>query len=100
MPIVNRIAALADDMTAWRHDFHQHPELLYEVPRTAGFVADKLREFGCDEVTTGIGLTGVLGAIRGRKTDSGQAIGLRADIDALPIEEASGVPYASKTPGL
>src|ERR1700742_3156688 len=100
MPIVNRIAALSDDMAAWRHDFHEHPELLYEVHRTAGIVAEKLREFGCDEVVTGIGRTGVVGVIRGRKNGSGRTIGLRADMDALPIEEASGVPYASKTPGL
>src|SRR5690242_8811948 len=100
MPIVNRIAALADDMAAWRHDFHEHPELLYEVHRTAGIVADRLREFGCDEVVTGIGRTGVVGIIRGRKSTSGKTIGLRADMDALPIEETSGVPYASKTPGL
>jgi hippurate hydrolase len=100
MPIVNRIAALADDMAAWRHDFHEHPELLYDVHRTAGIVADKLRDFGCDEVVTGIGRTGVVGVIRGRKSTSGKTIGLRADMDALPIEETSGVPYASKTPGL
>jgi hippurate hydrolase len=100
MPIVNRIAALSDDMAAWRHDFHEHPELLYEVHRTAGIVADKLREFGCDEVVTGIGRTGVVGVIRGRKSHSGKTIGLRADMDALPIEETSGVPYTSKTPGL
>jgi amidohydrolase len=100
MPIFNRIAALEDDMTAWRHDFHEHPELLYEVHRTAGIVADKLREFGCDEVVTGIGRTGVVGVIRGRKAGSGRTIGLRADMDALPMEEMSGVPYASKVPGM
>jgi amidohydrolase len=100
MPIVNRIAALTDEIAVWRHDFHQHPELLYEVYRTAGIVADRLREFGCDEVTTGIGRTGVVGLIHGRNTASGRVIGLRADMDALPIEEASDVPYASKTPGL
>jgi amidohydrolase len=100
MPIVNRIAALTDEIAAWRHDFHEHPELLYDVHRTAGIVAERLREFGCDEVTTGIGRTGVVGVIRGRSNDSGRVIGLRADMDALPIEEASGVPYASKTPGL
>jgi amidohydrolase len=100
MPIVNRIAALADDMTAWRHDFHEHPELLYEVHRTAGIVADKLREFGCDEVVTGVGRTGVVGVIRGRKAASGKTIGLRADMDALPMQELSGVPYASKIPGM
>jgi hippurate hydrolase len=100
MPIVNRIAALADDMAAWRHDFHEHPELLYEVHRTAGIVADKLREFGCDEVVTGIGRTGVVGVIRGRLGTSGRTIGLRADMDALPLEETSGLPYASKIPGM
>jgi hippurate hydrolase len=100
MPIVNRIAALSDDMAAWRHDFHEHPELLYEVHRTAGIVADKLREFGCDEVVPGIGRTGVVGVIRGRKNGSGKTIGLRADMDALPMEETSGVPYASKIPGM
>jgi len=100
MPIVNRVAALSDDMAAWRHDFHEHPELLYEVHRTAGIVADKLREFGCDEVVTGIGRTGVVGVIRGRNSASGRTVGLRADMDALPITETSGVPFASKTPGL
>ncbi|MBR1192514.1 M20 aminoacylase family protein [Bradyrhizobium sp. AUGA SZCCT0160] len=99
MPIVNRIAALSDEMAAWRHDFHENPELLYEVHRTAGIVADRLREFGCDEVVTGIGRTGVVGVIRGRKSTSGKTIGLRADMDALPIEETSDVPYASKIPG-
>src|SRR5256714_3596116 len=100
MPIVNRIAALSDEMAEWRHDFHEHPELLYEVHRTAGIVADRLREFACDEVVTGIGRTGVVGIIHGRKSASGKTIGLRADMDALPITETSGVPYASKTPGL
>ncbi|MGY3549737.1 amidohydrolase [Bradyrhizobium sp. USDA 4472] len=99
MPIVNRIAALSDEMAAWRHDFHENPELLYEVHRTAGIVAEKLRAFGCDEVVTGIGRTGVVGVIRGRKSGSGKAIGLRADMDALPIMEAADVPYASKVPG-
>jgi hippurate hydrolase len=100
MPVINRVAALSDEMAAWRHDLHEHPELLYDVHRTAGIVADKLREFGCDEVTTGIGRTGVVGVIRGVRSNSGKTIGLRADMDALPITETSGVPYASKTPGL
>jgi len=100
MPIINRIAALTDEMAAWRHDFHEHPELLYDVHRTAGIVAERLREFGCDEVVTGIGRTGVVAVIRGRQSGSGRVIGLRADMDALPIEEVSGVPFASKTPGL
>jgi hippurate hydrolase len=99
MPIVNRIAELADEVAAWRQDFHQNPELMFEVHRTAGVVADKLREFGCDEVATGIGRTGVVGVIKGRKGD-GPTIGLRADMDALPIPEATSVPYKSSTPGL
>src|ERR1700712_5126999 len=100
MPIINSIAALSDEMAAWRHDFHENPELLYEVHRTAGIVAERLREFGCDEVVTGIGRTGVVGVIRGRNATSGRTIGLRADMDALPILETSGVPFASKTPGV
>jgi amidohydrolase len=100
MPIINRLAEFADDMTVWRRDFHQHPELLYEVHRTAGVVADRLRAFGCDEVVTGLGRTGVVGIIRGRKQSSGRTIGLRADMDALPIVETTNLPYASLQPGL
>ncbi|MCL8486374.1 MULTISPECIES: M20 aminoacylase family protein [Bradyrhizobium] len=102
MPIVNRVADLQPDIQAWRRDIHSHPELLYEVHRTAAFVADRLREFGCDEVVTGLGKTGVVGVIKGRKPGNGEVkvLGLRADMDALPIEEATGLPYASKTPGL
>ena len=99
MPVVNRIAAMANEITAWRHDFHEHPELQYDVHRTAGIVAEKLKAFGCDEVVPGIGRTGVVGVIRGRKSASGKVIGLRADMDALPIQEITGLPYASKTPG-
>jgi len=99
MPIVNRVADLHAEITAWRHDLHAHPELLYDVTRTAGTVAEKLREFGCDEVVTGIGRTGVVGVIRGRKGKSNKVIGMRADMDALPIEEATGLPYKSTVPG-
>lgn len=99
MPIRNRFAELHKDITAWRQDFHQHPELLFDTHRTAGIVADKLRAFGCDEVVEGIGRTGVVGVIRGRKTGSGKVIGLRADMDALPIHEETGLDYASTTPG-
>jgi hippurate hydrolase len=100
MPIVNRIAALHGEITAWRRDIHAHPELLYDVQRTAATVADKLKSFGCDEVVTGIGRTGVVGVIRGGKGGGrGRVIGLRADMDALPIEEASDVPYKSTVPG-
>ncbi|KPQ07050.1 MAG: hippurate hydrolase [Rhodobacteraceae bacterium HLUCCA12] len=99
MPVKNRFAELLPDITTWRRDFHEHPEILYEVHRTAGIVAEKLRAFGCDTVEEGIGRTGVVGVIRGRKTGSGKVIGLRADMDALPIHETSGAPHASKTPG-
>ena len=100
MPIVNRIADLHGEITAWRHDIHAHPELLSEVHRTAASVAEKLKSFGCDEVVTGIGRTGVVGVIRGSKPDDGgRVIGLRADMDALPIEEATDLPYRSTVPG-
>jgi hippurate hydrolase len=103
MPIVNRVADLQPDIQAWRRDIHAHPELLYDVHRTAAFVADRLREFGCDEVATGLGGTGVVGVIKGRKPASRDAdvktIGLRADMDALPIEEETNLDYASKIPG-
>jgi amidohydrolase len=99
MPIINRVADLADEIAAWRHDIHRHPELSFDVHRTAAVVAERLKEFGCDEVVTGIGRTGVVGVIKGRSTGSGQVIGLRADMDALPIEEATDVPYKSSIPG-
>src|SRR5215468_2729944 len=99
MPVVNRIADLHPDITAWRRDLHAHPELLFDVKRTAGTVAEKLKAFGCDEVVTGLGRTGVVGVIRGRKGSTGKTIGLRADMDALPIEEANDVPYKSTVPG-
>jgi amidohydrolase len=99
MPIINRVADLADEITAWRRDFHENPELLYDVHRTAGIVAEKLKGFGCDEVVTGLGQTGVVGIIKGRSNASNRVIGLRADMDALPIEEATDLPYASKVPG-
>ncbi|MCM2454842.1 amidohydrolase [Rhizobium sp. CG4] len=88
------------DVVQWRRDLHAHPELQFEVHRTAAFVAQKLTEFGCDEVVTGIGRTGVAGVIKGQKQVSGRVIGLRADMDALPIEEETGAPWASKTKGV
>ena len=102
MPIVNRVADLQPDIQAWRRDIHAHPELLYDVHRTAAFVADRLREFGCDEVATGLGRTGVVGVIKGHRPAGGdiKVIGLRADMDALPIEENTKLAYASKTKGL
>ena len=99
MPIKNRLAEMHDEITAWRRDIHAHPELGFEVHRTAALVAEKLREFGVDEVVEGVGRTGVVGVIRGRATGSGKVIGLRADMDALPMTEITGAPYASQTPG-
>ena len=99
MPVKNRFAELLPEITEWRRDIHAHPEILFEVHRTAALVADKLKEFGCDEIVTGIGRTGVVGVIKGKTDKSGKVIGLRADMDALPIIEATGVEYASKTHG-
>ena len=98
MPVHNSIASFHADMTAWRHDLHQHPELALAEHRTSGVIQARLRDFGVDEVITGLAGTGVVGVIRGR--EPGGAIGLRADIDALPITEATGLPYASTTPGV
>ncbi|HRP79632.1 MAG TPA: amidohydrolase, partial [Aquamicrobium sp.] len=98
MPILNRAAELHDEVTGWRRHLHAAPELLYEVHGTAAFVAARLAEFGCDEVVTGIGRTGVVGLIRGGLGD-GATIGLRADMDALPLTEITGKPWASRTPG-
>src|SRR3569623_201469 len=102
MPIVNRISEFQPEITAWRRALHAHPELMYEVHRTAEFGATKLREFGCDDVATGIGRTGVVGRIKGRKParDGGlKVVALRADMDALPLEEETGAPYRSTVPG-
>ncbi|WP_370276623.1 M20 aminoacylase family protein [Roseovarius indicus] len=99
MPVKNRFAEMHDEITAWRRDIHENPEILFETHRTSALVAEKLEAFGCDEVVTGLGRTGVVGIIKGQKADSGKVIGLRADMDALPIHEQTGVEYASKTPG-
>ncbi|MBD9374888.1 amidohydrolase [Rhizobium sp. ARZ01] len=96
MPILNRAAELQDEIAGWRRQIHQHPETMFAVEKTAAFVADKLQEFGVDEVT-GIGRTGVVGLIKGRA--AGRTIGLRADMDALPITETTGKPWASTVPG-
>lgn len=98
MPVKNRFAELHADITAWRRDIHAHPEILYDTHRTSALVAEKLRAFGCDEVTEGVGRTGVVGVIRGQGAGA-RTIGLRADMDALPIHEATGLDYASATPG-
>lgn len=99
MPVKNRFAELLPEITAWRRDLHENPEILFETHRTSAIVAEKLAEFGCDTIETGIGRTGVVGVIRGRTDTAGKVIGLRADMDALPIVEATGLEYASKIDG-
>src|SRR5262249_29566237 len=98
MPIVNRVADLHDEIKEWRRDFHAHPELRYGVHRTAGSVAEKLKSFGCHEVVPGIGRTGVVGIIRGRKAGS-KGSGMSRDMDAVPLEGETGSPYKTTWPG-
>ena len=98
MPIKNRLAEMHAEITEWRRDIHAHPEILYETHRTSALVAEKLKEFGCDEIVTGLGRTGVVGVIRGKTDTKGAVIGLRADMDALPMQEQTGLPYASTIP--
>jgi len=97
MPVINRIAALAPEMEEWRQWLHRHPELEFNLPQTSAFVAERLREAGVDEIHTGIAKSGIVALIRGAKP--GPVIGLRADMDALPIDEITGAPYASEHPG-
>jgi amidohydrolase len=96
MTIDPAIAAFASDLTAWRRDIHAHPELGFEEERTSAIVAARLKEFGC-EVTTGIGKTGVVGTIR--VGNNPRAVGLRADMDALPMDETNTFEHASKHKG-
>ncbi len=98
MPVKNRFAEMQDEIIKWRRDIHENPEILFETHRTSALVAEKLQAFGCDDVVTGIGRTGVVGVIHGKSDKSGKVIGLRADMDALPIHEQTGLDYASKTP--
>jgi hippurate hydrolase len=99
MAVKNRFADFHDEITAWRRDFHENPELMFDTVRTGRIVAEKLREFGCDEVVEGLAQTGVVAVIKGKSNASGKVIGLRADMDALPIIEQTGLDYASKTQG-
>ena len=94
---VSRI--IADEAKTWRRDIHQHPEILFDLPRTSAKVAEKLREFGCDEVVTGIATSGVVAVISGHK-GAGKTIALRCDMDALPMSEQTNLPYASKVPNM
>ncbi len=98
MPVINRIAEYQAEMAAWRQDLHAHPELALQEVRTSQVVQAKLQEFGVDEIITGMARTGVVGVIKGR--GEGGSIGLRADMDALPIQEETGLPYASRNHGV
>jgi amidohydrolase len=97
MALVTEITRMAEEMTTWRHDIHAHPELAYQEERTSALVADKLESWGI-EVHRGLGVTGVVGVVRGREPD-GPSIGLRADMDALPMEETTDVAYRSTVQG-
>jgi amidohydrolase len=98
VPILNRAIELQHEIAAWRHQLHMYPELLFDTHQTAAFVEQKLKAFGCDEVVKGLGRIGVVGVIRGRHGE-GPNVGMRADMDALPIAEETGLGYASKNPG-
>ena len=101
MPVLNRIAAYAEEMKAWRRHLHAHPELGFDCHDTAAFITDRLRDFGVDEIHTGIATSGIVAIIRGQGGDDPNAptIGLRADMDALPIHESTGADHASTIPG-
>ena len=98
MPVVNRIAEFAEDMKTWRRYLHQIPELEFDLPKTSAYVAERLREIGVDELHEGIAQTGMVAIINGQ--GEGPTIGLRADMDALPIEEETEAEYASTHPGM
>jgi hippurate hydrolase len=97
MPVINRIAGYAEEMAEWRRWLHRNPELAFDCHRTAAFVAERLRAFGVDEIHEGIATTGIVAIVNGQ--GPGPTVGLRADMDALPIREMSGAPYASETEG-
>jgi hippurate hydrolase len=97
MPVINRIADYADDMKTWRRHLHTHPELALDCPETAAFVVARLRDFGVDEIHEGLARTGVVAIINGQ--GAGPTVGLRADMDALPMTETTGLNYASARPG-
>jgi metal-dependent amidase/aminoacylase/carboxypeptidase family protein len=99
VPIKNRLAELMPEIAGWRREIHMKPELGYDLPMTTAMVEEKLREFGIDEIVTGIGRSGIVGVIRGKSDTRGYTVGLRADMDALPMTEATGLPHASQIEG-
>jgi len=98
MPTIEAFPELQTEVTEWRRDLHANPELNYDVHRTAALVAERLNAFGCDKTISGIGRTGVVGIIRGKADSRGRVIGLRADMDALPIQETTGCPTPLRFP--
>ena len=98
MPIINRIANFAEDMNQWRQELHSNPELKFDCYETASFIVERLKEFGINEIHTGIAKTGIVAIINGKK--DGETIGLRADMDALPLQEIKDHPYKSKKDGI
>jgi len=98
MPIKNRLAEMMPEIAAWRREIHQNPEILFDLPKTTALVEAKLRAFGVDEIHTGIGQSGIVAIIRGKSDSRGYCVGLRADMDALPMQEHTGLPHASRTP--
>lgn len=100
MPIKNRLSQLQEEIVGWRRDIHAHPELRFQEHRTAALVESKLQSFGCDEVVSNVGKTGIVGVIHGRQNTTGKVIGFRADMDALPLQEMTGLPHASTSPGV
>ncbi len=99
MPIKNRLAELMPEIAEWRREIHMNPEILFDLPRTTALVEAKLKEFCVDEIHGGIGRSGIVALIRGKSDTRGYCVGLRADMDALPMTEETGLPHASQTPG-
>jgi hippurate hydrolase len=99
MPVINRLADYQADIAAIRQDLHEYPELQYDLPRTTAKVVEHLKSFGIEDITTNIGQSGIVAVIEGKTNTSGKTIGLRADMDALPLQETSGVAHSSKTDG-
>ena len=96
MPIKNRFADFQNEMVTWRHDFHEYPELQFDLPRTTTKIIELLEEFGVNSIKPKVGKSGIVAEIYGHKRESGRAIGFRADMDALPVSEMNNFPYKSK----
>lgn len=99
MPNQREISDIAAEASIWRRQIYQQPELLFDLPKTAALVVEKLKAFGCDEVLTGIATSGIVGVIKGRRGE-GKTIALRSDMDARPISEQTNLPRASKIEGM